>query len=177
MIIIFLQDHFVKFLEAKYRDKVLVGISWRSGNLVTTRNIHYSPISEWEAILKAPNIQFINLQYGDCFQELENVKSHFNVEVLNFNEVDLKNDLESVAAIISNLDLVISVSTFTSPFTQALGIPLKLINHRNWSMLGKDEWPWYEKVDIYCPENLSSPLNSVFESVANDLANYKKNGT
>lgn len=161
---------------ASFQRKLLVGISWRSGNLLTSRNIHYAPISDWEPIFKVPNIQFVNLQYGECSEEIFNVKKYYDVDILNFEDIDLKNDLESVAAIIHNLDLVISVSTFISPFTQALGTPLMLINHKNWSMLGQSKWPWYESVKVYCPDNLSLPINSVFDKVVIDLLTFKKNG-
>jgi len=88
--------------------------------------------------------------------------------------VNLKDDLESVAAIISNLDIVISISSFSSPFAQALGIPVKLVGHKVWTMLGKDYWPWYQKVDLYCTKNNDLPISTVLPDLRNDLLEITK---
>lgn len=157
-----------------FQNKLLIGISWRSGHLTSDRNIHYAPLSDWEHILRLPHIQFVNLQYGDCEKELQNVKDFFGVDIINFADVDLKHDLESLAAIIKNLDLVISASTFAAPFSQALGIKNKLVEHKDWSMLGCTTWPWYEAVDLYIPDNIKTPFNSVFEKLHSDLMIIKK---
>jgi len=159
---------------SKHKGKTLVGITWRSGNLTIERNIHYVPISEWEQILKIPSIQFVNLQYGDATEEINNVKEFFGVEIINFYDVDIKNDLESVAAIISNLDLVISIGSFTSPFSQAIGTKVKLIGHKGWTAHGKDYWPWYENVDLYCPDQKEDSINSVFGKLYEDLCDVVK---
>ena len=159
---------------SKYKSKTLVGITWRSGNLTIERNIHYVSISEWERILKIPSIQFVNLQYGDATEEIDNVKEFFGVEIINFDTVDIKNDLESVAAIISNLDLVISVGSFTSPFSQAIGTKVKLIGHKGWTTHGKDYWPWYEDVDLYYPVQKEDSINSVFGKLYEDLCDLVK---
>ena len=157
-----------------FKDKLLVGISWRSGRLLTTRNKSYAPISDWKSILELENIKFVNLQYGECTDELNSVKEHYGIEIFNFEDIDIKNDLESLAAIISNLDLVISVSTFAAPFTESLGIPLKLIHYKNWCMLGKAKWPWSDNVEQYCPASLAEPISSVFDQVAKDITMQKK---
>ena len=163
-----------KNLLAKYEGKLLVGISWRSGNLNSERNINYAALSEWESILKIPEIQFVNLQYGDCREEILNVKEHFGVDILTWDSLDIKNDFESLAGLVHNLDLVIAASTFAAPFSQAIGTPLKLVAHTSWTSLSKAEWPWYEKVDIYSPESRLTPISSVFPRLFEDLKQIKK---
>lgn len=159
---------FEKKLSVFKRD-LLVGITWRSGSLSTERNIHYTSLSDWQPILSIPGIKFVNLQYGDCANELANVRDIFGIDILNFDDIDLKNDLESLAAIIHNLDLVVSISSFNAAFTQALGTKLFLINHKNWTMLGQNNWPWYEKVELFCPENINAPMYSTFAQLRNNL--------
>jgi hypothetical protein len=158
----------------KYKDKLLVGISWRSGNLSVERNVNYSPLSDWKDILQLPHIQFVNLQYGDCHSELNNVREYFGVEILNWDDLDIKNDLESLAALSANLDFVISTTTFAAPFSQALGIPLKMLMHTFWRQLGQTEWPWYEKVTLFQPKSKSDPISTVFPELLQDLNNQKK---
>jgi len=157
-----------------FKNKKLVGISWRSGNLNITRNIHYVPISDWAPLLSLEGIQFVNLQYGDCSNELKSVREQLGVDILNFDDVNLKDDLESLAAIIINLDCVISVSSFTSPFSQALGVKNYLIMHKYWTMLGKDYWPWFENVDLFFPNNIKLPISSVFHQLKDNLVSFLK---
>jgi len=59
---------------SKFKPKKLVGICWRSGKLAEDRNLNYAPLSAWESIFSIENIQFVNLQYGDCSHELKQVQ-------------------------------------------------------------------------------------------------------
>jgi hypothetical protein len=157
-----------------YSEKLLIGISWRSGLLDSTRNINYVPLSAWAEILSLENIQFVNLQYGDTSQELLLLKDNFDIELLNFDTLDIKNDIDSLSSLVTNLDLVISTSTFAAPLTQALGKPLKLLTHKNWTYLGQSKWPWYDNVDTYSPSSLLTPIDSVFNKLIDDLRTIKK---
>jgi tetratricopeptide (TPR) repeat protein len=161
-------EKFNSYLNPHY-GKLLVGISWRSGDLTSDRNIHYAPLSSWEQILRLPNIQFVNLQYGNCKDELLNVKKHFGIEILDFIDLDIKNDLEGLAGLISNLDFVISAATFASPFSQALGVPVKLIAHKSWVSLGQNEWPWFDNVKVYTPNSILFPISTCFQSICEDI--------
>jgi len=163
-----------KDLLVPYRSKILVGISWRSGNLNSERNINYAALSEWKTILEISNIQFVNLQYGNCEEELLNVKTHYGIDILNWDFLDIKNDFESLAGLIANLDLIISTSTFAAPFSQAIGKKLKLVAHSSWTSLGKEEWPWFEDVDIYSPESRLTPISSVFPRLLEDLSQLQR---
>lgn len=65
----YLKEKFSELLKS-YKNKILVGISWRGGLLTALRNDSYTSILDWEQILKLPNCKFVNLQYGDCENEL-----------------------------------------------------------------------------------------------------------
>jgi tetratricopeptide (TPR) repeat protein len=94
-----------------YNNKLLIGVSWRSGLLDPTRNINYAPLSSWAEILRLENIQFVNLQYGDISQEINSLRDDFGIEILNFDTLDIKNDIDALASLVKNLDLVISNSS------------------------------------------------------------------
>jgi tetratricopeptide (TPR) repeat protein len=131
---------------AKY-EKLLVGISWRSGKLQAGRNNHYSVLSDWKELLTHPRVQCVNLQYGDCESELNQVESQFGIEILRWPELDLKNDLESVVALIQNLDCVVSVGTAVSSLSAASGVKTFLLTPRTWILLGQtDQYPWFDSV-------------------------------
>ena len=50
--------------------KIRVGICWRSGFQNAERNISYTELTDWEPIFKLKNLEIINLQYGECENEL-----------------------------------------------------------------------------------------------------------
>ena len=127
--------------------KLLVGISWRSGKLQAGRNDHYTGLSDWENLLTHPKVQCVNLQYGDCEFEIQQVESQFGIEILRWNDVDLMNDLESVIALIHNLDCVVSVGTAVSSLSAATGVKTYLLTPRTWILLGQThKYPWFDSV-------------------------------
>lgn len=153
---------------AAFKPKKLVGICWRSGKLAEDRNLNYAPISAWESIFAVPNIQFVNLQYGDCSHELSQVKEFLGVEILNWDDVDLKDDQDSLAAIINNLDCVISAGTAVAQLTGAIGTPLKLFTPRSWTLLGENEYPWASHVDLYISD-VNEPVDRLLPEIAKSL--------
>lgn len=129
--------------------KRLIGICWRSGKVSADRNMNYIPISFWKPIFDVPNTEFINLQYGDCREEIQQAEQEFGIKIHQWSDVDLKDDQESVAAIIQNLDCVISAGTAVAQLTMAIGTPLKLFTPTSWTFLGQDKYPWSSNVDVY----------------------------
>jgi tetratricopeptide (TPR) repeat protein len=153
---------------SKYAGKKLVGISWRSGNLQVERNIHYTKLTDWKEVLLSPNTIFFNLQYGDCNWEIDNIQNEFGIQIINFPEYDFKNDLDSLAGLISNLNLVISVSTFASAFAPALGVNTKMLLHNSWDLLGakgKLDYPWFNNVELYISPSIDTPLASLIGNI------------
>ena len=134
-------------LLAPYKDKLLVGISWRGGKLSVLRNNNYTSLLDWKEILKLKNCQFVNLQYGECEEELVEVEELYNVKIIRWPDLDLKNDLESVMALVSNLHHVVSVGTAIATIAPALGIHTIFLTQPSWLTLGeKDKFPWFDCV-------------------------------
>jgi hypothetical protein len=153
---------------SKFKPKKLVGICWRSGKLSEDRNLNYAPLSAWESIFSVQGIQFVNLQYGDCLHELQQAEEFFGINILNWNDVDLKDDQESVAAIINNLDCVISAGTAVAQLTGAVGTHLKLFTPRSWTLLGEDEYPWASNVEAYISD-VDEAVDRLFPEIAKSL--------
>ena len=136
-----------KELLLPYRGQILVGISWRGGMLSVNRNSNYTALVDWGELLQDPRIKFVNLQYGDCESELIEAEEKYGIKIVRWQELDLKNDLESLIAIISNLNLVVSVGTAVSSIAPATGIDTLLLTKKSWIMLGQEnKYPWFSKV-------------------------------
>jgi Flp pilus assembly protein TadD len=130
-----------------YKSKLLVGISWRGGVLSTLRNDNYTSLLDWKEVLTLPNCQFVNLQYGECEDELSEAEVLFGIEIIRWKNLDLKNDLESVMALASNLDYVVSVGTAISTIAPAVGVRTILLTRRTWLMLGEEnKFPWFKLI-------------------------------
>lgn len=155
---------------AKLPHRVKLGICWRSGALNVERNSSYTSISDWEPILRLPNVDFINLQYGDCSEELANVASHFGVTIHQWPDLDLKNDLDGVFALMSCLDHVVSVGTAVSVMAPAVGTETTLLISRDsWALFGDDRYRIFPNIHT-CISPSGQPLSSAISPTALELA-------
>jgi tetratricopeptide (TPR) repeat protein len=100
--------------------KKRIGICWRSEKLDMERNNHYLIIEDLVPILQNSDFNFINLQYGECEEELLRIESMCGINIIRWEELDLKNDIDSVIALISRLDLVITVGTAVSSMAASI---------------------------------------------------------
>ncbi len=142
-----------------------VGICWRSGLRSGARNRYYTPIEAWGPILTQPGVTFVNLQYDDCAEELAGIRTQFGVEVANFADLDLRNDQDGVAALMSGLDLVISAPTAVSALAAALGRPVWYYG-RGWTSLGTDYMPWFPTLRIFPKLDVEAPWDEVIAAIA-----------
>ncbi len=122
-----------------------IGICWRSGLKTGERFKHYTQLTQWGEIFAIPGLHFVNLQYDECSEELKEVKDKFGVEIANFTDLDLRNELDETSALIKSLDLVISASTAPVEFAAAQGVEtFRLEIHTpSWTSLGTDRMPWH----------------------------------
>lgn len=85
---------------------ISIGIAWRSGIQLANRARNYASILDWAPFLKQKNINFVNVQYGDCSAELEEIEKKHGIKIHNFDGLDLKDDFEGTTAMMKSLDLV-----------------------------------------------------------------------
>ncbi len=154
---------------ASHEGKRLIGICWRSHKLSATRNRKYTNLADWATVLSLPGIAFVNLQYGDCEDELTHIEKQLGITILRWQDVDLKDDIEAVLGLMQNLDLVISPSTAVMPMAGALGVPALYAGQANWMLLGEREhYPWFSSVSMLLADDgqsVSSVLGLVPERI------------
>jgi tetratricopeptide (TPR) repeat protein len=148
---------------SKFKEKLKIGIIWRSGLLNPLRNIHYTNLLDWKVIFQLNNAEFINLQYGDCEEELIEAEEKFNLEIHRWSDVDLKNDLDDVTSIIENLDLVIAPCTATAWLSAGIGKPTLIFQQRDWVNLGQDNFPFNKNVKSFFPSNKEQIAETLIE--------------
>ncbi len=127
-----------------------VGLLWTSLVINTHRQRYLGAFEQWEPLLRTPGATFVNLQYGDRSAELEMVREHFGVEIFQPPGINLKDDLDDVAALCCAMDLVIGISNATFNIAASCGVPSWLITARKaWTQLGTDHYPWYSQVKVF----------------------------
>ncbi len=120
----------------------IIGISWRSSNYKVGARKSL-PLSAWVPLLKFPGVTFVNLQYGDCGEELARLERDHGVKVLQDKEVDALKDLDGFSAQVAAMDMVISTSNSTVHFAGAMGVPV-------WTLLPRGDallWYWFRETE------------------------------
>jgi tetratricopeptide (TPR) repeat protein len=141
--------------------KLRVGLVWAGGllphmpetwNIKMRRNIPLAKL----ASLKHPDIEFYSLQKGQPGEsELpELVRNKWDgPDIIDFTS--RLNDFADTAALVENLDLVISVDTSTAHLAGAMGKPVWILNcyETCWRwLLDRSDSPWYPTVKLYRQE-------------------------
>jgi lipoprotein NlpI len=113
-------------LQAQTKDKI-IGISWftnSASELSYKRNIPLELLAEY---LKRVPGKYVSLQYGDTAEEILEVKNQVNFELNTVDEIDLYNDIDGLAALISACDTVISIDNLTVHLAGALGVDTRAL--------------------------------------------------
>ena len=137
----------------KIDNKTKIGISWNSKRKQYGKGKSVD-LEDLVPIFKLKNFTFINLQYGDTEDELKKFYSKHKIKIHSLKNIDLFNDFESIAALLTSLDLFISVSNSTAHLAGALGVETWLIKPKNhatfhyWNQPG-DKTPWYKSIKIF----------------------------
>jgi tetratricopeptide (TPR) repeat protein len=133
-----------------------VGICWRSMMMTVKRAKYYSALDAWEPLFRIPGVTFVNVQYGDCAEELAEAEKKFGIKIHSIDGLDLKDDIDGAAALSAALDLVISAPTAAAAVAGAVGTEVWFLTAgRTWPQLGTDEFPWYAKTKVFSPEKFA----------------------
>lgn len=154
-----------------------VGLLWKSLKVETARQRFYSPFEQWEPVLKTPGVVFVNMQYGDCTAEIDEARERFGVEIHQPPGIDLKLDLDDVAALSVALDLVAGPANATSNIAASCGAPVWLISTPGaWPKLGTKRYPWYPSVRVFDPPGYTQ-WQPVMAEIAAALAQFGTEAT
>jgi len=128
-------------------DNRLVGLSWRSSNPGMGHQKSIA-LAAYLPLLQTPGLTFVNLQYGEVKTEIEAFRDRHGVHVQNDSTIDSLRDLDSFAAQVSAMDVVVSVSNTTAHFGGSLNVPTFIYvpdgHKRIWYWFDEGGFsPWY----------------------------------
>ena len=149
----------------KLKNRFNIGISWKSfkNRYAKEKSLE---LKELINIFKTPNCNFINIQYGDVNDEINNFISKYKIKITTIKDLDLYKNLPGVAGLLKNLDLFISVSNSTAHLAGALGVKTLLIkphNHATYHYWNQpnSKTPWYSSIILINKKTINQKNNII----------------
>jgi hypothetical protein len=104
--------------------KLKVGLLWRSHLRTMWRKFMYLDIKDFSPILDLEGVQYYSIQH--CIDEDEiNYCKEKSIELID--DIDLFNDLDGLSSFVSQLDLIIGISSVPIELGAALGVPVWML--------------------------------------------------
>jgi len=142
-----------------------VGLSWLGGSGWERRR-RSPPLAHWLPLMRVPNVVWVDLQYGEAPGRERLVAAGMH----RFDDLDARDDLESLAALLCALDLTVSVSNATAHLGGALGAEVWTVlpvDH-GWRWFGGKTSPWYPRMRLFRqtrPGAWETPLAAVYRAL------------
>jgi len=159
---------------------IKIGICWQGNNNYATPNLRMAVAlksmhpKDFAPLSHIPGVTLYSLQKTTGTDQLDELPD--DMTLLTF-EGDFDNSngrFMDTAAVIKNLDLVISVDTSICHIAAALGVPTWVIlpNPADWRwMQNRTDTPWYPTMRLF-KQPIPGDWNSVMAEVAQELQEY-----
>lgn len=147
-----------------------IGVSWLTFAKKNGKKRSLSS-EELSSIVNSSNHTFINLQYGDTRKSLEQFSRISNKSLHEIPGIDLTYNIDSLASIIKNCDLIITIDNSTAHLAASLGKPVWILlpsnNDFRW-MENKEESIWYKNV-LLLRQNKNNNWSEVIQNINSAL--------
>jgi tetratricopeptide (TPR) repeat protein len=143
-----------------------VGIAWQGSLAIPGRSI---PLSAFAPLAALPGVTLIGLQKSDGLDQLHDLPAGMRVQTLGPLFDQGPDAFLDTAAVMMNLDLVISCDTAVAHLAGALGRPLwivlKAVPDWRW-MLDRGDSPWYSTARLFRRQGANQDWSRVMHDVA-----------
>ncbi|WP_451983702.1 tetratricopeptide repeat protein [Azospirillum endophyticum] len=129
-----------------------VGIAWTSRRITAERRRSYTALEEWAPLLTLPGLHAVSLQYDGRQEEIASVEGRLGLRIHRWHDLDQIADLDGTAALMANLDLVVTVASSSGEMAAALGTPVWRLGRRDWTQLGTAARPWFPSMRCIHPD-------------------------
>ena len=138
--------------KSRLDDAFRIGICWqgsRQGEIDIGRSF---PLRALESLASVPGVRLVSLQKHDGVEQLRDRPTGLEIEILGGNFDGGPDAFVDAAAVIANLDLVVTCDTAIAHLAGALGRPvwvaLKHVPDWRW-LLGRRDSPWYPTMELF----------------------------
>jgi ADP-heptose:LPS heptosyltransferase len=149
------------------KSKMICGIAWESSNkqFGTLKSLDLKRLKE---LLRLPDFQFVNLQYGSVDVEIDRVRADLGVDIQQIPGLDIFNDIDGLLALIDACDVVVTSSNVTAHLAGAIGKRAAVLvpygKGRLWYWHDNDEYSfWYPSLRLFyqdSPADWGTPINN-----------------
>jgi Flp pilus assembly protein TadD len=149
-----------------------IGIAWQGSPTFRADRQRSIPLEQFARLAQVEGVQLISLQKGPGTDQLQALAGRFPIIDLGTGLDEASGPFMDTAAIMKNLDLVISSDTAVPHLAGALGVrvwvALPLVPDWRWLLLRQDT-PWYPTMRLF-RQTRSGDWEDVFARIASELA-------
>src|SRR5205085_9188629 len=144
-----------------------IGIAWK-GSAEADKQQRSIPLAEFAPLAAVPGVQLISLQKGPGSEQLAAVAGQWPVTDLGGRLDEQAGPFMDTAALMKNLDLVVTADTAIGHVAGALGVPVWVAVQKvpDWRwLLDREDTPWYPTMRLFRQERRGE-WKPVFECIA-----------
>ena len=150
----------------------ICGISWKSKN-TKFGDKKSILLNQLLPIFSIPNITFVNLQYGNTSEEINNIFDEHGIKIKSLDEIDSFNDIDGLASLIDTCDFIVTVSNVTAHIAGALNkttyLLLPFSDGKIWYWGENSNYSlWYPSIHIF-RQSKSNFWNQAVEDLSNKI--------
>jgi hypothetical protein len=152
---------------SEYRGR-MIGIAWRGSPIYHADKMRSIPLVEFAPLGKLKGLQLFSLQKGKGIEELETIAGRLDVVDLGRRVDETTGAFVETAAVLKNLDLLITTDTSVAHVAGALGVPVwvAVCNVADWRWLNTgDTTVWYPSMRLF-RQTRAGDWAGVFERIA-----------
>jgi hypothetical protein len=147
-----------------------IGIAWH-GNPNALEKTRFIPLPQFIPLARLAGVRLISLQCKDGLDQLGGLPADIKIETLGDDFCGGPDAFVDTAAVMANLDLIISCDTSIPHLAGALGRPVWVaLNHvPDWRwLLDRDDSPWYPTARLF-GQKRRGDCSSVFAQIEREL--------
>jgi tetratricopeptide (TPR) repeat protein len=148
-----------------------VGICWQGSKENKSDVARSMPLAAFEALASIDGVRLICLQKREGLEQLTALQDRLAVHHLGEDLDEAEGAFMDTAAVMKNLDLVITADTAIAHLAGGLGVPvwIPLSTRADWRwMLNREDTPWYPTMRLF-RQTKYGQWRDVFERMAESL--------
>jgi tetratricopeptide (TPR) repeat protein len=154
------------------KDGFRVGLVWQGNPNYPGDRTRSIPLKHFAPLAEVPGVRLISLQVFHGLDQLDQLPAGMKVERLGEEVVNNPGGFREVAAVMANLDLLVTSDTGPAHLAGAMGRPVwvALRDRPDWRwLMEREDSPWYPTMRLF-RQKIRSDWTAVFEEVAAALA-------
>jgi tetratricopeptide (TPR) repeat protein len=148
-----------------------VGVCWQGNPRFRADRERSFPLAQLEPLARIPGVSLISLQWGPGTEQLAAAQRRFSIVDLGGGLDQENGGFMDTAAVLKNVDLVVTADTAMAHLAGALGVPvwLGLAWAADWRwLMDRDDSPWYPTARLFRQKRRGA-WPKVFRRMATEL--------